>query len=568
MLPVPQAWAASGVADMRDVSSEHWAAQAIQSLSEKYGVMSGFPDKSFQGARTVSRYELAAALAKLIATLERRIAIATGTPVPDAGIAPEDLRTIARLQREFREELDLVKERLDGLENRIGEVDKRLKVSGSVRVDYRDWLSDPRNTLSTLPDADFRVRQALDFEAKLPRDLAFQSTLMADLYAPPSAANAFLRGSTSRPVMDVYLSKALMRYNPGWADIHAGVGSLRQHLSYGHAKADPFKASVWSNGTGGFGFVGTPGLDLDTAGQPTLANAPGGAAVWQPGTETAIDFVDPNNSKLYGAQGDVLATTQFVSGPLRFGLGFTRGGLSGPLLQGGTTLTASSLPAFAQWDQPSRMVAAAAFDGGIARLHALTSAPNGTWLDPSARNRFAAAGFELGGEALALTGEWLAQGALSPTSWASHRAALRLGSSNLLDTGVGLHLGWLSGHLASLTPSLARPGLIEFTTRPNGPTQPDFQSLGLLVRTPAVLIIPSFTLALQQTGGGPDGLNGALQTPFASGLTLQTELALFDLPALQFEYSRGKFGLGSPQGLFSAAPFTHDQLALSTGLTF
>lgn len=562
--PAGAAWASSG--DLKDVPSDHWALPAIITLSEKYGIVSAYPDKTFKGARNVTRYELAATLAKLVNVLERRIAIATGTPVPDAGIAPEDLRTIARLQREFREELDTLKERADGLENRVSTLEKRLKVAGRTQVDYRAWQQAPNTAFTGQPTADIRVRQALDFDAQLPRGVQLESTLHADLYTPSLAADSFLRGTGPRPIMDVYVPKLLMRYTPGWVDYTAGVGALRDYITLGSSLADPFKAQRWRQGSGGFGFVGTPGLNTGNSNSAlSFAQTPSGAPVWLPGTQVIVDILDPNNSSLYGPHGDMLSSAQVPVGPVKFGLAFVRSGLSGPLLMGGAPIQAATLPAFTGWDVSSRAVGSVGYDAGFLRLNALVAAPtNG--LDPGLRNKSWGAGVDLGGEQLALSGEVLGVGSLNPGDWSSQRASLRLGSSNVFDLGLGAHVGWVGGHL--LTPPSGAGAASSNLSRGNVFTQADFQSLGVAVKTPALFVIPSFTLAAQQTGAGTNGLGAAMGTPLTSGITLQTELALFDLPALQLEYSRGKFGTQGAQGLFDLSPFTHDQVACSTRLAF
>lgn len=46
-----------------DVPKDHWAAQSVMEMTDK-GVIQGYPDNTYRGDRTVTRYELAVALAR------------------------------------------------------------------------------------------------------------------------------------------------------------------------------------------------------------------------------------------------------------------------------------------------------------------------------------------------------------------------------------------------------------------------------------------------------------------------------------------------------------------------
>lgn len=52
---------------------DHWAFLTVETLVRKYRVMAGFPDGSFGGGKEVSRYELAAALDKVLARMASRL---------------------------------------------------------------------------------------------------------------------------------------------------------------------------------------------------------------------------------------------------------------------------------------------------------------------------------------------------------------------------------------------------------------------------------------------------------------------------------------------------------------
>ena len=102
----------NSVLQLKDVSPDDWAYQALRSLLERYECISGFPDDTFRGQQTLSRYEFAAGLNTCLQKIEDLIA-ASET------IAPEDLQTIERLNQDFATELAAISGRLDSLESRV-----------------------------------------------------------------------------------------------------------------------------------------------------------------------------------------------------------------------------------------------------------------------------------------------------------------------------------------------------------------------------------------------------------------------------------------------------------------
>ena len=102
----------NSVSQLKDVSPDDWAYEAVRSLSERYNCISGFPNGTFGGQQSLSRYEFAAGLNSCLQQIESLIA-------SDQTIAPEDLQTIERLSRDFETELAAIARRVDELENRV-----------------------------------------------------------------------------------------------------------------------------------------------------------------------------------------------------------------------------------------------------------------------------------------------------------------------------------------------------------------------------------------------------------------------------------------------------------------
>jgi Carbohydrate-selective porin, OprB family/S-layer homology domain len=106
----------TGVNQLRDVAPTDWSFEALQSLVERYGCIAGYPNGTFRGNKSLSRYEFAAGLNACMNQIERLVA-------SSQSIAREDLDKIQRLTQEFQAELATLKGRVDGIEARTAELE-------------------------------------------------------------------------------------------------------------------------------------------------------------------------------------------------------------------------------------------------------------------------------------------------------------------------------------------------------------------------------------------------------------------------------------------------------------
>lgn len=113
-------YAITGIDELRDVNENHWAYEALRDLVEKYDVIEGYPDNTFRGERAATRWELAAALNALIKSVGRDLA-RLGAEKADRA----DLERLARLQEEFRAELNALQARTDALEARAAAIEAK-----------------------------------------------------------------------------------------------------------------------------------------------------------------------------------------------------------------------------------------------------------------------------------------------------------------------------------------------------------------------------------------------------------------------------------------------------------
>ena len=92
----------TSAASFSDVRPTDWAYQALANLVDRYGCVAGYPNGSFRGGGTISRFEAAALLQSCLDRVQERT---------------DELR---RLSKEFQAELAQLRGRVDGLEARVG----------------------------------------------------------------------------------------------------------------------------------------------------------------------------------------------------------------------------------------------------------------------------------------------------------------------------------------------------------------------------------------------------------------------------------------------------------------
>ena len=129
--PLPAKAQVNSVYQLSDVEPTDWAFEALRSLIERYGCISGYPDGTYRGNRALSRYEFAAALNSCLGSINQMI-LNQDQPLPES-----DSAIIERLQRDFSQELSQLATRVDSLENRVAAIEETqfsttTKLSGNV----------------------------------------------------------------------------------------------------------------------------------------------------------------------------------------------------------------------------------------------------------------------------------------------------------------------------------------------------------------------------------------------------------------------------------------------------
>jgi len=162
----------TSVSQLTDVKPTDWAFQALQSLVERYGCIVGYPDKTYRGNQSLTRYEFAAGLNACLDKIQELIAAATADFVKK-----EDLETVKRLQEEFAAELAAMRGRVDALEVRTATLENQqfsttTKLNGTAIFAISDVFGGSGNDVETV----LQYRTNLDLKTSFTgRDLLITS---------------------------------------------------------------------------------------------------------------------------------------------------------------------------------------------------------------------------------------------------------------------------------------------------------------------------------------------------------------------------------------------------------
>lgn len=96
-----------------DVPAGHWAYDAVEQLAAR-GIVSGMPGSTFKGAQPSTRYEMASIVARSLAVVDMEKA------------SKQDVELLKKLTMEFKDELDALGVKVEGLDKRVAVLEDRL----------------------------------------------------------------------------------------------------------------------------------------------------------------------------------------------------------------------------------------------------------------------------------------------------------------------------------------------------------------------------------------------------------------------------------------------------------
>lgn len=115
-----------------DVPAGHWAYDAVSQLAAR-GLVRGYPDGSYKGAQPATRYEVAAIVARVLASSDAKHASA------------QDIELLKKLVLEFKNELDALGVKVNELDKRVAVLEDGVggwKMRGIFRFDAKFGGSD------------------------------------------------------------------------------------------------------------------------------------------------------------------------------------------------------------------------------------------------------------------------------------------------------------------------------------------------------------------------------------------------------------------------------------------
>lgn len=221
----------TNVHQLRDVQPNDWAYEALKSLVDRYGCLVGYPNQTFAGEHTLTRWEFAAGLNACIGQIERLISA-------NEVVVKEDLDKLQRLSQEFAAELAKLSGQVNELENRLAFLEDRsfsttTKLRGQVIMSANaggfdgDSIIDPsgrQELANSDPEATLLYRAGLDLTTSF---FGTDSLLVRLEGASGSTINNFRGVDNAGAVLEPFFGSSLDYANePPTEDGDFGIGRL------------------------------------------------------------------------------------------------------------------------------------------------------------------------------------------------------------------------------------------------------------------------------------------------------------------------------------------------------
>ncbi len=256
------------VSELRDVTPSDWAYQALSELIQRYNCLAGYPDGTFLGRRSLSRYEFAAGLNACLTQIERLLQATAGEAAN-----PADLERLQRLAEEFGTELAIMRGRIDGLTARTRELEvaqfsTTTKLGGDVTFAISDVFGgDSITNIVRAPasidnETVFQYRARLDFNTSFYGPDNLKLRLQASNATPLLASGGDTGGDN--PASLLFANDGRLAIDNSTVN-QANNSLFLEQLSYRFALSDRLQAHLFATGGSHFDYAQTFNPYLDDA---------------------------------------------------------------------------------------------------------------------------------------------------------------------------------------------------------------------------------------------------------------------------------------------------------------
>jgi hypothetical protein len=147
-----------GLAQFSDVPAGHWAKEAVEVLAAK-GIVVGFPDGTYRGNETLTRYQAALIIYRLLQQIEEELKAKGTSPTMEA-MSSEDLEALKNAIQELAAELAALGVRVSALEDSAATKDDIARLEAMIEELKAQPAPEPGMDQAALQDLMDRVEAA------------------------------------------------------------------------------------------------------------------------------------------------------------------------------------------------------------------------------------------------------------------------------------------------------------------------------------------------------------------------------------------------------------------------
>ncbi|MFN4232865.1 S-layer homology domain-containing protein [Thermus sp.] len=147
-----------GLAQFSDVPAGHWAKEAVEALAAK-GIIVGFPDGTYRGNETLTRYQAALIIYRLLQQIEEELKAKGESPTLEA-MSSEDLEALKNAVQELAAELAALGVRVSALEDSAATKEDIARLEAMIEELKAMPMPEPGMDQAALQDLADRVEAA------------------------------------------------------------------------------------------------------------------------------------------------------------------------------------------------------------------------------------------------------------------------------------------------------------------------------------------------------------------------------------------------------------------------